>query len=607
MSAESPERVGAERHPAQALLRRFVMGSLSAALAAATLVTVAASPAPPKRAVFILAARDSRLLTLCPSAREVRTASGSYWEADRPVMVSAGPDGQQSVELTETRARLLLPSPPGPPLPVRDTASGGNIELDDERIARDPALARWLGEEFARHKEFTLVDSAESADVVFIAEGLWRPLVALTNGSNRLSLQMTGDWESNLLEAALAFAVPASVYRAHLGDINALLAARTWEGSVVYHVPQPGKPEFASASPGELVKAFVRNAPPPRDHPPVCAASNHPFSLEGVDPIGFRAQLDEALPAGAPDRKPAAPSVFRSGITYVSVALRATDTSGHPITDVAASELSLQENGVGQKIDRLDPASEPFDIVLLIDTSASMRQEVATVQDTVVRFLGSLRPVDRVMPVSFNDRVTAHSDFLADRKQLRLALFDIGKGEGTRLWDALELIVADRLHRLTPGRRHAVILFTDGIDTRSRLADAAETMRRLAESDMPVYTVQFDTRGQMRPVVPDQMLGGQPQVEAAPRGALDTSTYAAAARNLQALADATGGRVYPAETMATAAAAFAEIGRELSTQYTIHYYPTNQERDGTLRSIAVKIARPDITVRFRTSYRAPSR
>ena len=607
MTHRPPVMADLRPHVFTVYLRRFVPSLAAAACIAVALPAVQAESTGSKPSIFILAAHDSRLLTLCPAAREVRTAAGSYWESDRPVMASNGPYGLQSVQLVETRARLLLPFPASQSTAPGEKPSSGSVELDDDRIAPDQALAKWLTREFARHKEFTLVDSAETADVVFIAEGLWRPLVAMTNGSNRLALQMTGDWDANLLEAVLAFTVPAPVYRQHLGDINALLAARTWEGSVADHVPQPGKQEFASASPADLVKAFVRNAPPPRDHPPICAASNHPFSLEGVDRAGYLAQQGGAEPVEGSERKAPKAGVFRSGITDVSVPVRATDAGGHPLTDAAPSEFSLEENGVDQHIDSLIPTSEPFDVVVLIDTSASMRLEADVVQDTVVRFIDSLRPVDRVMPMSFNDRVTAHSDFLADRKQLRLARFDIGKGEGTRLWDALDLVVADRLHRLTPGRRHAIVLFTDGVDTRSRLADAARTMRRLAESDMPVYTVQFDTRGQTRPFPMDQILGAATEVEAAPRGALDTSAYVRAARDLQSLAETTGGRVYRAETLANAADAFAEIRRELSTQYTIHYYPSNQTRDGSLRSIVVKIARPDVTLRFRTSYRAPSR
>ena len=76
---------------------------------------------------------------------------------------------------------------------------------------------------------------------------------------------------------------------------------------------------------------------------------------------------------------------------------------------------------------------------------------------------------------------------------------------------------------------------------------------------------------------------------------------------LRALADTTGGRLFRAETLPKAGEAFVEIGRELNGQYTVCYYPTNQAHDGTVRRIAVDTSRPDVHLRARASYRAPSR
>jgi VWFA-related protein len=210
------------------------------------------------------------------------------------------------------------------------------------------------------------------------------------------------------------------------------------------------------------------------------------------------------------------------------------------------------------------------------------------------------------MPVSFNDRITAHSAFLSDHRRLRLALFQMGKGEGTRLWDALHLVLKDRLEGLAAGTRGAVVLFTDGVDTRSRLRDAAPVMRELAESNIPVYVVEYDTRGQNRPPRLPPIGGKDLRLEAAPPGAFDSTPYIAAETNLQALADATGGRVFRADTLTAAAGAFDEVARELKSQYTIAYYPTNQSRDGSLRSIVVTARRSGLNLRYRHSYRAPS-
>jgi VWFA-related protein len=591
-------------------MHRLALSVTAAACLATTLAAVQDLRPHPGQSIFLVVARDSHLLTLCPSATEVKTATGSYWEADGAIMVHEGPYGLHAVSLAETGTSLLLPAPGGRPAAPAGTSSTLGVELDRDRLAPDPAVKKWLEQEFVKQK-FTLVDAADRADVVFVAEALWRPLVATTDVTLRggrgtlSSMQMIGDWEPNLLEGVIAFAVPAVVYRQHLGDINALLAARIWEGAVFYRLPERDRQEFSSASPQDLVKAFQRHASPAKDHPPICAASNHPFSLEGVDPHGYLAQqaatAERDLPAG-----PAAHATFRSNVTYVLVPVRATDAHGNVVANLTVSDFTLQEDGVEQKIDRLVPMAEPFDVAVLVDTSASMRLQVEDVENAILTFIDTLRPEDRVMPVSFNDRITAQSDFLADHSRLRLAVFQVGQGEGTRLWDALDLVTTARLDRLSAASRKAIVLFTDGVDTRSRLVDAAGTMRRLAESQVPVYVVQFDTRGQYRPAS-HELFRGEAQVRAAPRGAFDTSTYATAGADLQALADATGGRLIRAETLPTASDALREIARELNTQYTICYYPTNQAHDGASRKLAVTIVRPDVTLRARASYRAPSR
>jgi hypothetical protein len=40
-----------------------------------------------------------------------------------------------------------------------------------------------------------------------------------------------GDWEPNLIQSALAIVVPAAVFQSGPVSLQALVAARTWEGS----------------------------------------------------------------------------------------------------------------------------------------------------------------------------------------------------------------------------------------------------------------------------------------------------------------------------------------------------------------------------------------
>ena len=51
--------------------------------------------------------------------------------------------------------------------------------------------------------------------------------------------------------------------------------------------------------------------------------------------------------------------------------------------------------------------------------------------------------------------------------------------------------------------------------------------------------------------------------------------------------------------------AFRRIVEELGVQYTIAYAPDNTKKDGKWRSIELRVARPNLTIRTRKGYNAP--
>lgn len=560
--------------------------------------TPAAQPRTAGRTIFVVALRDSHVLTLCPHASDIKATGRPYRQSYSTIIkVEDGPNGMQVItRMGDHPLHAVLPAPAAVPAePAGDSTTLG-VQLDRDRLSPDPTLKAWIERELAREKRLTVVDSAETADIVFIAEAFWRPSIvqvadvqtAAGDSGVQISVSGTGDFKANRLQGVIGVAVPGAVYRDHPGDANAWLAGRVWEGSDLY-----------AAAPRRLVDAFRKDAKADRDLP-VCAASNHPFSLEGVDAKGFARQQEEGHLAG--DRAGGATgATFRTSVTYVAVPVRATDASGRLVAGLAASDFGVREDGVDQTIDRLLPMDEPFDVAVLADTSVSMRPQIEDVQAAVLRFIQTLRPDDRVMPVSFDDRITAHAGFLSDRARLRRAMFRFREGEGTRLWDALDLVRRDRLDPIAASRK-AIVLFTDGVDTRSRLADAGSTIDRLAQSHVPVYVVQFDTRGEQSL----KALSGRNVRVAAPPGAFDAKSYVEASTNLQALADVTGGRLFRAETIAAATQAFDQVARELNGLYTLCYYPTNQARDGRQRRVVVSVSRPEVAVSARATYRAAS-
>jgi VWFA-related protein len=202
--------------------------------------------------------------------------------------------------------------------------------------------------------------------------------------------------------------------------------------------------------------------------------------------------------------------------------------------------------------------------------------------------------------VSFDTRVILHSELGTDRSRLRRAVFQIGEGKGTRLYDAIDLVATSCFDAVPDPK--AIVPFTDGVDTQSRLATAASTEVLAGESQVSIHAIEYDTRRKDEKLNPPAP-GFKPKV--LPEGALDnTPLYMRADRYLESITDASGGRLYRARTLLNVNDAFAEIARDIRQQYTLCYYPMNQAADGTARSLRVKVNRPGVRVRTRAGYRA---
>src|SRR5205807_8373052 len=124
------------------------------------------------------------------------------------------------------------------------------------------------------------------------------------------------------------------------------------------------------------------------------------------------------------------------------------------------------------------------------------------------------------------------------------------------------------------------------------------TLDKIAEQDVLIYTVQYNTLPQLaqrlsvirnekaRRKVRERLLKG----------------YAISEPYLRALADRTGGRFYKADDLRDVGPAIEAITAELGAQYTIGYYPKENSSNGSEHAIRVRVRYPNMVVRARDSY-----
>jgi Ca-activated chloride channel family protein len=315
--------------------------------------------------------------------------------------------------------------------------------------------------------------------------------------------------------------------------------------------------------------------------------------------------------------------IIKVNTTLVTLPVSVLDRDGRYVPNLRKEDFRLWEDGVEQQVAFFSSVDKPFSVVLMIDTSGSTRFRLEDIQDSAIAFTNQLRTDDRVMIVSFDDQVRVLSEFTSDRGRLRDAIRRTRPGDGTKLYDAVDMVMNQQLSNVS-GRK-AIVLFTDGVDTTSRHASYASNVRDAEELDALIYPVQYDTYMDMSggnggggwpgsSRVPSssvgvliQILGGINRGGRGPiRGGGGPGTsrhdYEIANRYLHDLADKTGARSYQADSTQNLSFAFGNIAEELRRQYSLGYYPRRSAQAGERRQIKVRVNQPNLAVRTRDSY-----
>ncbi|HEY6121891.1 MAG TPA: VWA domain-containing protein [Pyrinomonadaceae bacterium] len=360
-----------------------------------------------------------------------------------------------------------------------------------------------------------------------------------------------------------------------------------------------------------------QSGPSAPNRPPVLGGANYPNNRQPTQ--------TPATPAG-PEEVDAG-DVIKVETTLVTLPVSVMDRDGRYVPNLQKSDFHIWEDGVEQQVAFFSSVDKPFSVVLMIDTSNSTRFRLEDIQDAAITFVNQLRPDDRVMVMSFDDDLKVLTEFTNDRSRLSKAIRRVHPGDGTRLYDAVDMVINQKLSQVE-GRK-AVVLFTDGVDTTSRRASYQSTVLDAEELDALIYPVQYDTfldvaggAGQSWPGgggswpggrqddVFGQILGGifgggrRGSRGGRGGGAAGTSRrdYEIANQYLRDLSEKTGAREYQAETLENVGVAFSNIAEELRRQYSIGYYPKRSPQRGERRQIRVRVNQPNLAVRARDSY-----
>ena len=246
--------------------------------------------------------------------------------------------------------------------------------------------------------------------------------------------------------------------------------------------------------------------------------------------------------------------------------------------EITKDDLVVFEDGVEQQVETFQEATSPVSMVLVLDSSGSMKRASEQVVAAAATFVETLRPEDSLGMLTFADKVNVAHAITTNRANTIETLAEYKAEGGTALYDAL----CDSLLMLKglKGRR-AVVILSDGRDEDNpgtgpgsvRTWDSV--LRLLQDQDVLMFPVGLGTK-----IDPER---------------------------LNLLATFSGGQAYFPQDVSELAAQFGRVTENLRHRYVVGYTSTNSTRDGKWRGVEIHTRASGIRISSRKGYFAPAR
>ena len=136
----------------------------------------------------------------------------------------------------------------------------------------------------------------------------------------------------------------------------------------------------------------------------------------------------------------------------MTVPVRVIDRKGRFVGGLKKDDFKVFEDGAEQGSAIFKRARTVYGSVVL-DMSYSTKFQIADIQTAAISFIDQLGPKDKVMVVSFDENVHMLCEPTNDRGQIYRAIRSTKISTGTSLYEAVDLVMNDRLKRSKEARR----------------------------------------------------------------------------------------------------------------------------------------------------------
>jgi Ca-activated chloride channel family protein len=271
--------------------------------------------------------------------------------------------------------------------------------------------------------------------------------------------------------------------------------------------------------------------------------------------------------------------VIRAEVEVVNILATVRNKKGQYVDNLTKNDFVVYEDGVKQNVEFFNfeagADAQPLTIVLLIDTSGSVKDKLRFEQRAASEFLNETLRKDKDMAavVQFDSEINLIQDFTYDFDVLAESILDMRAGGATKLYDAIFLAVEDLL--VNEVGRKVLVVLSDGADTQSLVSDR-EAIKAAQSHDVVIFGIGVRSRD-----------------------------FGADFGKLNKFAESTGGVFFKSKAdLGRLREAFARINQEIKNQYSIGYVSSNLKKENTFRKIAVKVKKSGLKVIHRKGYYA---
>ena len=269
----------------------------------------------------------------------------------------------------------------------------------------------------------------------------------------------------------------------------------------------------------------------------------------------------------------------------VLVPVHAVSATGANVTDLAADNFRVFEDGVEQKVTYFTQDDAPLSVGLVFDSSGSMSNKIRKSATAAAAFFKTANTADEFFLVEFGERPKLLTPFTSDSDEVYQKIAHTKAFGRTPLIDAIHLALIQMKN--ARNARKVIVILSDGGDNRSRLT-RGQIKGALLESDVQLYAMGIFDGGDLLKHSREEQNGP---------------------RLLDELAEHTGGRVYAIDNLDDLESISSQLGNALRSEYLLGYMPSNPSRDGKYRHIKVDLTvaakTPIPSISYRRGYYAP--